>query len=70
MGKEILLGYEYNNKIISKNELFDILYKRATPMKVGKSDIGIWCEKCANIVKEEDLFCPNCGQALDWRVQE
>lgn len=29
-----------------------------------------FCPNCKKIVTKDDEFCVNCGQALDWRVEE
>ena len=52
--------------------------EKQIPMKPNKyEDIeGItdfYCDKCSRVVGEKSykfLYCPKCGQAIDWKVEE
>ena len=43
---------------------------------IGRSKINekysheFWfCSKCKKIIMSNDEYCVNCGQAIDWRVE-
>ncbi len=51
-------------------ELLEELVERATPKKpYDKCDYYI-CPNCSNDRCVCGKFCPNCGQAIDWSVED
>ncbi len=68
---------EKTKQCIYKNALDNIeeLVKRATPENVcfGDDEDYAYCNNCNEEFKYEkwgDDYCPNCGQALEWRKAE
>lgn len=52
-------------------ERFEVLEKRATPMKPMLARWDYICSNCGNFINNGskwqcEHFCDNCGQAIDW----
>ena len=43
--------------------------EKQIPIKPSETDKAR-CIHCACVVKRDERFCKNCGQALDWRDSE
>lgn len=31
---------------------------------------GVACQRCGCVLEESDIFCPDCGQKIDWSEEE
>ena len=58
-----------DNKELSK--LIDIALEKQIPKKVIEYRLGgFCCSDCKAIVYPTTIYCPHCGQALDWSEAE
>ena len=62
MFKKIDVSKMNNDELV----IFELV-ERATPKNVIKVTVGLTFHHCPSCnVRVESLFCPNCGQRLDW----
>lgn len=57
--------YGWGNNYVAITKLVN----RATPIKPSMSDSGFHICKCTARLKENDNYCWQCGQALDWNIK-
>ena len=51
------------------HRLIDIALEKQIPKKPSETDKAR-CIHCGCVVKRDERFCKNCGQALKWRDSE
>ena len=56
-------------KIVPAREIAISALKKQIPKKPSETDKAR-CIHCACVVKRDERFCKNCGQALDWSDSE
>lgn len=54
---------DVDNKELAR--LIDIAIEKQIPKKPNETDKAR-CIHCGCVVKRDERFCKNCGQALDW----
>lgn len=43
---------------------------RVGSLVIGKGVKVYSCQKCGNMIRKSDNFCPECGQRLKWEVKK
>lgn len=66
---------EYERKLKDDTKILQDLVDRTIPISISKRLLLvnppieiIVCGSCSNMVEEKYVFCPWCGQAIDWGI--